>query len=373
MADRELETEIETVEPISPRDDIDNDVRAAIAKLKGTDEPPTAEDGDEPVGVPPTAAKPVDDKVIAAKERDPETGKFVPKSTEAPVKAASEPKLPPAETAKASTEQPSTAASAPPVSWAAEAKASWAAIPPAIQNAVLKREAEVSAGFKQKSDENRQYEAAFAPVAAMSQRYGVPAAEGIKRLVAANEFLERDAPAAIAWLAKSHGVDLAALVSNPPAIQTPRVDPMVSQLGQHVTSLESQLNGFLQNQTLGVVDSFAKDPAHPHYAEVENELVRLIPMIQQSEAGLSHHEILQKAYDQAIWLNPTVREKVLAQQTAATAQAKTAMVQAKAVQSRKAAVSIKGSSNGAMPPPRGAPAGGDVYDDVRAAINQLQG
>lgn len=363
------------------RDEINNDVRAALMQLKG-ETVEKAETLDE-IGEPSETEKPEK----AAKARD-EEGKFAKaakpdkESTAAPEPAAVETKSPPAETAKVSAE-PSTAAVAPPVSWAADAKAGWSAVPPAIQNAVLKREAEVSAGFRQKSEESRQYEAVLSPIAEAAKRNGIQVDEGVKRLVAANDFLERDAPSAIMWLAKSYGVDLTALVSNPPAPQPQRfVDPMVPQLNQKLSSLEGQLNGFLQNQTLGVVESFAK--SHPHYSAVENELLDLIPIVQRTEPGLGHSEILQKAYDRAIWLNPDVRSAMLAEQTAAAEKAnadklaeadraRIAAVTTKAGKSARAAVSIKGSSTGAAATPKAAVNGsGDVYDDVRNAMRQLR-
>lgn len=365
------------------RDEINNDVRAALMQLKGE----TVEKAETPdeIGEPPETEKPEK----AAKPRD-EEGKFAKaakpdkESTAAPEPAAVETKSPPAETAKASTE-PSTAAVAPPVSWAADAKAGWSAVPPAIQNAVLKREAEVSAGFRQKSEESRQYEAVLSPIAEAAKRNGIQVDEGVKRLVAANDFLERDAPSAIMWLAKSYGVDLTALVSNPPAPQPQRfVDPMVPQLNQKLSSLEGQLNGFLQKQTLGVVESFAQSPEHPHYSAVENQLLKIIPLVQQENPGFSQAEVLQEAYEQAIWLNRDVRSAMLAEQTAAaekansdkladTERTRIAAVTAKAGKSAKAAVSIKGSSTGAAATPKAVVNGsGDVYDDVRSAMRQLR-
>ena len=95
-------------------------------------------------------------------------------------------------------------------------------------------------------------------------------------------------------------------------------------------------------------------------------------MVQQQEPGLPHQEVLQKAYDQAIWLNPDVREKIIAEQRAQAETQRTQAVATKAASAKKAAVSVKGSSGGAMPPPKQANGSGDVYDDVRAAISQLR-
>lgn len=351
-----------TSEPVSQADDVRNDVAEAIKSLKAKSEPIKEDDA------------PADDHPEPeAKDERPRAadGKFIPKAEAAPKEAApADTKLPPVDnTAKPSTEQPSTAVVAAPVSWAADAKADWTKASPAIQAAVLKREAEVSSGFKQKSEEVRRYEGMIAPVAQEAARLGMQPDQAINALMSAHHALQRNAPAAIAQLAAQYGVDLATLASNPPATQTQQFDPMVSQLTNHVTRLESQLQGFLQNQTLSVVEQFAQD--HPHYAAVENEIAEIIPMVQQANPGLSPSDVLSKAYERAIWLNPDVRSQLIQEHTAP--QAKVASLAEKQQKSAKAAVSIKASSNGASAPKvQPVASGGSVYDDVRAAIHQLR-
>lgn len=371
MADKE-----DVAEVLNPGDDVRNDVAAAIAQLKG-DEPEVTEpiEPAEEIKAEP-AAEVVEAKVDHPTDKNRYAdGTFKTTKTEAaPAKAAPvETKSPPTVTAKASTEQPSTAASVPPVSWAAEAKANWASLSPAIQTAVLKREAEVSSGFKQKTEEVRQYEALVSPFAKEAQRLGMPLPVALQQLHAAHMRMQHDPWGLIQDIARRANLDLPALAQNPPAPQPQRVEPAVPpQFVDKVSSLESRLNDFLTNQTVGVIDSFAKSPGHEHYEAVESDLLRIIPMIQQAEPGLPHQEVLQKAYDQAIWLNPDVREKMLAEQRAQADTQRTQAITTKAASAKKAAVSIKGSSNGAMPPPKQANGTGDIYDDVRAAINQLR-
>lgn len=351
-------------EPMGYAEEVRNDVAEAIKKLKGGDEPPkgaeaAADEHPEPV------EPPADDRA-----RGPD-GKFIAKDkTEAaPEKVEAAPQeLPPTDEPTKPSVQPAQAAIAAPVSWAADAKANWATLPPAIQQAVLKREEEIANGGRQWSEEKRRYQSTLAPLIEETQKRGISPEQGLNTLLAAQRMLDRDPASAIAHLAQQYGVDLANLASNPPAEQ-PRFDPMVSQLSQHVQALESQLSGFLQNQTMGVVEKFAAE--HPHYEAVEEQIARLIPLIQQNEPGLNPSDVLTKAYDQAIWLNPDVRLKLIEEQTKPQQQVQA--VQAKAQKAAKAAVSVKGSSNGS-PVVQKAPvnSGGDVYSDVRDAINQLR-
>ena len=361
----------QTPEPVGYAEEVRNDVAEAIKKLKGGDEPPAIEGAAPDEHPEPTEAEPAGDE----RARGPD-GKFIPKDKTEKIEAAPEkveaaPKeLPPTDNQTKPSVQPAQAAIAAPVSWAADAKASWSTLPPAIQQAVIKREEEIANGGRQWSEEKKRYQATLAPLVEETQRLGVSPEQGLNALLNAHRMLQRDPASAIGRLAQQYGVDLTNLASNPPAEQ-PRFDPMVSQLTQHVSALESQLNGFLQNQTMGVVEKFAAD--HPHYAAVEEQIAGLIPLIQQSEPGLNPSDVLSKAYEQAIWLNPDVRAQLIKEQTEAAQKQQIETVQAKATQAKKAAVSVKGSSNGSAVTPKGPmPSGETVYDDVRAALNQLR-
>jgi len=357
----------QTPEQMGYAEDVRNDVAEAIKKLKGGDEP--AKEASAAVDEHPEPAEPTGDD----RARGPD-GKFIakpekietaPEKVEAAIK-----ELPPTDNVAKPSVQPAQAAVAAPVSWAADAKASWSNLPPAIQQAVIKREEEIANGGRQWSEEKKRYQATLAPLVEETQRLGVSPEQGLNALLNAHRMLQRDPASAIARLAQQYNVDLTNLASNPPAEQ-PRFDPMVSQLTQHVSALESQLHGFLQNQTRGVVDKFAAD--HPHYAAVEEQIADLIPLIQQREPGLNPSDVLTKAYEQAIWLNPDVRAQLMKEQSEAAQKQQIETVQAKASQAKKAAVSVKGSSNGASVAAK-APvnSGGDVYSDVREAINQLR-
>lgn len=367
MADKA--NEIEQEEIINPRDDIANDVAAAIASLKGEpEETPAAEPVAEDTGEQPEA------KPAVERERGPD-GKFLPKEKSAeaaPVAAApAEQKLPPTEdVAKASTPQASTPASAPPVSWAAEAKASWASLPPAIQKAVLKREEEASNGFRQYSEKTALYERALGPIAQEAQRRGMDVQTGIQRLMDGQRFLEQQPEQAILWLAQKNGIDLANLASNPPAVQQPaRVDPAFAQVSQTVKSLQERLDAMTQGQNLTLVQQFAA--ANPHYADVEEMLPNFIKEVQAVNPGIPPMEALQQAYDRAIWLNPDIRAKLIAEQTQAEAQQRVVKLQEKSQQASRAAVSVKGGTSTA-PIPVKEDVGETPYDAARAAIRQLK-
>lgn len=347
------------------RDDVYSDVAAAMASLKGEgDAPPEHPEAAEP---PPAAEAP--DIAVKTLVRD-ATGKFIPKEA-APEAAAPDPKLPTAESPTKPSEQPSTAAVAAPVSWSADAKNAWASIPPAVQQAVLKREQEASNGIRQYSEKTARYEQALAPIAQEATKRGMSADDAIKRLIDGNTFLETQPAQAIMWLAQKNGIDLANLASNPPAPQQARPDPALAHVNQTVQTLEQRLHQIEFGNNLTVTQQFAA--SKPHYADVEDQLPDFIREVQRIDPSLSGLPLLEKAYERAIWLNPDVRAKVQAAERAEAEKARLAEVQAKANQANKAAISVRGSSAAAMPPKAPAASdGGSAYDDVRAAIHQLR-
>jgi hypothetical protein len=362
-----VDTELEPIvtEHVNPRDAVNDDVRAAMASLRG-------EEGEAPAAeTPEPAASAASEAEKPERVRGPD-GKFA-KTEAAPEKAAPVEKLPATEEPTKASAAPSTAP-APPVSWAAEAKQAWASLPPAIQTAVLKREQEASAGFAQYSEKTKAYERALAPVAQEAQRFGLNVEDGIKRLLDGQRFLESQPEQAILWLAQRHGLNLAELASNPPAPQMPvRSEATVPpQFVQSISSLEERLNGILVDQNMTAVERFAKENAH--YADVEDQLPAIMREIQAADPSAKGVPLLQAAYERAIWLNEGVREKIWAERQTQTQQATQAKVQAKATQSARAAVSIKGSSADTRPPQKPVMNGsGHASDDVRAAIAQLRG
>lgn len=350
-------------EPVSQREEVHNDVAEAIRQLKAPKEP------DAPVDEQPAPVAKADHPNDPNRYAD---GTFKKTKAEIAAEAAPAPEITAPDAAPKLPTQPSTVAVDAPGPWAADAKAEWSKLPPAVQAAVMKREAEMNEGGRQWSDQKRRYEAILAPAAQAFQARNLSVEDGLNRLLSAQDFLDREPASAIAWLAKSYGVDLQNLASNPPAPQPQlQSDPRVQQLAQQYSTLESQLNGFLQSQTMGVIESFAKDK--PYYAEVESELLKIIPIVKAENPDANPQAVLEKAYDQAVWLNQTVREKLIADRQQAQQQQQTDAIKAKAAQAAKAAVSVKGSSNGVATPSR-KPTMVDesVYDTVRRTLHELR-
>jgi len=277
------------------------------------------------------------------------------KAEAAPAKAApAKEEIPSTDAAKASTEQPSTAAAAPPAGWTAAEKAEWSKLPPAIQAAVSRREAEMSRGGQQWSEQKQRYEAVLSPVAQAASRYGLTAEQGLNALLAAQRRLEQDPAAAIVELARNHGVDLATLAGQPPAdgsqpqqpdisaLVRQAVQPIVGPIYERMQAEERQK----QDSTINFVSEFAAAPGHEHFDAVQDHLMSLIPTIKAMNPNWTHDKVLEAAYDQAVWANPTTRQAMTeAKQREAEAARVTASKQ-RAAQARTAAASLTGSPTG---------------------------
>ncbi len=303
--------------------------------------------------------------------KDPATGKFVAKPAEsAPDKAAAAETPITAPESKPSAEAaPSTAPTdVPPVSWAADAKAAWADAAPAIKMAAIKREREVSDGFRQYSEQTRRYEQILSPVAQEAQRLGMDVPTAINSLMGAHRALTQNAPAAIAKLAQDYGVEIqiTGQASTPPAGNQPAVpsfnDPRLEtlwQAQQDQAAKDAAAMDFL-------VQEFMNDPSHEHFGEIQTELMAMIPAIKGTKPYGSPREWLQEAYDRAVWANPNTRARLSEAQRQKDDTQRVADAKKKADAARYAGSSVVGSTGSPSTPARST-----VREEILAAMGGL--
>jgi len=177
-------------------------------------------------------------------------------------------------------------------------------------------------------------------------------AMAVSQLLQLSDFASTNPKDFVLWFADQNKVDLdAALDERDAAMQN--VDPAVQELRGQVQQLTSMLqqNGNTQQpqaEMVNQVNAFAleKDEGgnlkRPYLAQVKDTWPVHISSLRQSNPQMSPVEVLQKAYENACWANPAVRNsmQVEAQRTQQTA-AQTAAAKAKAAGS-----SISGGPNG---------------------------
>jgi hypothetical protein len=307
------------------------------------------------------------------RQRGPD-GKFIAKDQAAPV-AADAQLTPSTDAAKASEVAAQPATNAPPAGWTAAEKAEWAKLSPAVQAAVSRREQEMSRGGQQWSEEKRRYEAVLSPVAEAARRNGMNTEQGLTALLNAQSFLERDPTAAIKWLAQSHGVNLATLAGQPAEVssaQSPDIEAIVRQAVQRsvapivapIQQRWQQEEHRQQEMTTQMVVTFAAAPGHEHFGSVEQDIMDLIPPLKERNPTWTPQQVLQEAYDRAVYANPATRQTILtARETAADEKRRTEAAQ-RATKARGAAVSVTGSPQGSA----GAEPAASLRDEIMRAM-----
>ena len=160
-------------------------------------------------------APPADD---AGRERD-ASGRFVAKDADPGETATEEVSTDqPAPT----TEEPATPAISPPQAWSGPEKEVFATLPPAAQEAILRRERDVERSFQERARPLKEYEAiqeVLAPFAANYRVQGYTDVDAVRMWATVAGELRRDPQNAIRELAKSHGLSLEQIfgrVADPP-------------------------------------------------------------------------------------------------------------------------------------------------------------
>lgn len=354
--------DLEELQPpeVSQRESVQDDVRAAFEQHSSN----------------------IAEKLISAKDtetpaekadrlRD-ETGKFVAKDKTVERPEAAPEQFTDADRREEKPAAPSTAGG-PPTSWSAGEKAEWLKLPPAVQQAVIRRETEIDSGGRQWSEQRKGYEQALAPVNELANQYQMPANEVVARLVSVEKRLgdPRQAPQVIAELAQAYGVDLRSLTTGsqqPAAHQAPNLDPqqLFQMLDQRVEQrmTEAEAKRRQDAETQGILGDFATqrdasgNPKYPHFEDAKVK-VRMGRLLESGDATS-----MEDAYDQAVYSIPTIREQLIASMAAP----KPGQVN----KARSAAISLKGSPRGQMPAGR-SESKGSVLDDVRSAWSDVMG
>lgn len=287
-----------------------------------------------------SAAAPGDDKA----HRD-EQGRFAKAEGEEGAKAATPPKpAEPNSVAQPGTTGTDPVASTPPVSpppgWSQEAKAEWAKLSPAIQAAVVKREGEVSAGFKQYSDQvkrHQEIEQVLAPRRQNLQARGLNEGQVINNLFGLADAYENDAANTVSHLIRSSrdprgtlagvlqhfGIDPSTLAQSPSAAptQVPQIDPnwVVQQAERRATQVaqqqaNEQLQAYIAQQQIA---EFQKN--NPHFERLKPVMGRLMTATHDGQGRMIAPplaETLPDAYQKALALDPELQAQIKAQEEA---------------------------------------------------------
>ena len=358
---------------------MDETIRTTLADINSRAEPDAQIPVEEPAAAEP-AAEPVAEQ---DKPRDPKSGQFKkgeqqrhqPAKTAKTSAAQAEPTNPaPAtvpEPAAAETELPLKFGAVevdlkrPPSSWKPGAKAQWGALPADVQKEIYRRETDFSNSvlngpMKQNADFGNAVRQTVEPYRAMIEAEGgTPERARGELFKTAALFRTGSQPSKLNALfaldqqfngglrdhfSRSVQAEVARLTGQPAQQQQPQQqqvfqDPRVDALMQSLQQQERQRAQQEESIANSATDQFLaskNDKGEPKFPFVDNvldDMTNRIAAIRQGNPALAHNDVLQRAYDEAVWANPETRAVLIAQ-TQATQQAAAQTAQKVAVAKR---------------------------------------
>lgn len=287
------------------------------------------------------------EKPTAGRERGPD-GKFVKAEQTESARPQSKPQSQEDAPAAAPTTGDSGAPSAAPNGWTDAAKAEWAKLPPAVREAVTKRETDMTEGA-------RQLQARYGPIYQLTndqtivgaaQKYGVSREQLLQNGFSWMIAVERNPAAGILGLCQAYKIDpktLTAASAAQPGVQgttTQPQDPRVAQLEQRLNAFEQTRQTEANATQQAAIASWSKDKKH--FERVRPTMVQVIQIAaMQNDMSILDAQgnvDLNKVYARAVRLhddvfNDVLRESRSKRQSDQTAEAQKARRTAASVQS----------------------------------------
>lgn len=263
---------------------------------------------------------------------------------------------------------PAPVAVKPPDGWNAAAKAKFAALEPDIQAEITRRETDMHRQFTTQ-DQDRTLGKGIREVAA--PYLATIKAEGGDEKAAFAQFLNyahimRQGTAmqklqALHQVAQAYNVEIGQPLQQAPQFQAAIQPQEIRALVQ--AELDQQRQVQEQSAITSEIDAFKNAPGHEHYEQVKGLMGNLLLSEQAQD--------LPEAYNKAIWADPEIRSKLIADQTAAKEQERLSGAQARTDAARRAAGSITGSPGGIRP--NGAIPDRSLGDEIRANMQAAIG
>lgn len=262
-----------------------------------------------------------------------------------------------------------------PKSWSKEALADWATLPPRTQQEILKREEDFLRGitmYREGAELAQRYDKVVEPYKPILAAENIDPVQ-LFQSFAANHYLlsrgtEEQKLELAANLIQGYGIDFSKLITFVGDRVLEPADPRIAALEKEIAEMKSatssrqQQEQVVAKQTLEKeIEDFAKDPAHPYFEELVNDIAQLFETRQAST--------LKEAYEKAVFANPVTRQKEIERLTVERASSLAAAEQAK---QQKIATSTAAdlrldpkSGNGTVPL-------GSIDDTLRETMARLQ-
>jgi hypothetical protein len=302
---------------------------AAIQERHALDEPDPEPVSETPVESP---AEPVVDR---GDGRRPD-GKFAPKAKDPVVVEPVNKDLPVAEPVVGAKGQKLDITQAP-STWKPAARQEFAKLPETVRAEIHRRETDALNGQSQLLPDaqfGKSVRSVVEPYRMLIESEGGTPERAIGDLLRTAAQLRMGTPQqkleVISRVAQQYGVDLRAFAPQigqqpgqpnpqpPQTFQDPRVDVLIRQMQQDVTyrqqTEQTALEGSVTNW-MNAQDAQGQ-PLRPYVADVFDQMNALVPQVRQANPSLNNDQVLQQAYETAIWGNPEIRPLLIAAQTA---------------------------------------------------------
>lgn len=206
--------------------------------------------------------------------------------------------------------------SKPPASWSAKSKALWNSLPLDVRAEAYKQEKDVQKMLGKHASELKKYEAYEKVISPrrdkLAAMYGGDD-KALEQLFALSDFAEKDPMGFVQYFSQLRGLNL----SQPNNTQQ-KQDPNLAAIYKELDALKGYVNQSqmsqkqeeaLRKQALEAeidrqFNEFSSDPQNIHLEDVRDDMAALL----QSGAASDFKD----AYEKAIWTNPIVREKMMA-------------------------------------------------------------
>lgn len=307
-----------------------------------------------------------------------------PVSRRAALSAALKGGTPSAPAAKPVSDQPGDkgieAASPPierPKSWSKEASESWSSLPRNVQELIFKRESEREKDYTSKTEQLAREREEFGRQQSLPASLyrtlephlqdfhlrGVDPHAWLNEVIAIDKMARQDKAAAARHLLQAWRLTPAQLAQAQAQGQNQAFNPQLQQVlnpvVQEVQRLKQQLSerekAEIQARQQGInreVEAFKSakgengEPLRPHFETVSEDMAEYAERLSQANPQKSLGEVLQEAYDRAIWAHPEVRKQILEAEQKQKEEREREDAAKRVADAKKASTSIVGSPNG---------------------------
>lgn len=219
-----------------------------------------------------------------------------------------------------------------PRTWKADEREMWGQLPRTLQERLSAREEERNKIFQQRINDAQNYinrfgdiDSALSPISKEMDRVGATPGQVIRQLLAERDYIRQNPQEAIQSIAETYGIDLTGA-----NLQAHRPDATTQALMQELKALREEVHGQRQHAQSQYftniereIDAFANEtddkgqPLRPYFSDVQEYMTSIVTRLKAQHPGASSREVLEKAYDEAVYANPMTRKLLLEAETRA--------------------------------------------------------